>query len=146
MGKRGPKPGSRPRVTDRLDIDAVCNHVSDGKTLTEIKGIYNISIATLLAWIDETPERSARVRAARQATAKYWDEVATKGIQDASDSFELAKAKELAHHYRWRASKIAPREYGERLELAGEVGVKTMTDEQLDAKLAAFKDKLSGSK
>ena len=30
---------------------------------------------------------------------------------------DLAKARELAHHYRWRAAKIAPREYGDRVQV-----------------------------
>jgi hypothetical protein len=41
----------------------------------------------------------------------------------ASDAFELAKAKELAHHYRWRASKIAPKLYGDRLQVEGKFTV-----------------------
>ena len=45
-----------------------------------------------------------------------WDERAGDVIQQAADPFELAKAKELAHHYRWRASKIAPRDYGDRIQ------------------------------
>ena len=43
-----------------------------------------------------------------------WDEKALAGIEAAKDAFELAKAKEAAHHYRWRASKIAPSEFGDR--------------------------------
>ena len=52
--------------------------------------------------------------------ARVWDDRAEAVLRDASDLFELAKAKELAHHYRWRASKIAPRDYGDRTVLAGD--------------------------
>ena len=43
---------------------------------------------------------------AMAATAEYWDQVAVHGLESATDAFELAKAKELAHEahdYRWRA-------------------------------------------
>lgn len=49
--------------------------------------------------------------------ASYWEEKAESCIADAADEFELKKARELAHHYRWRAAKIAPREYGDKLEV-----------------------------
>jgi len=83
-----------------------------------------VSIGTLISWINGDSERSARVREVRIATARIWDEKAESGIENAGDPFELAKAKELAHHYRWRAAKIAPRDYGERVtqELTGEGG------------------------
>lgn len=48
--------------------------------------------------------------------ASVWDEKAEQGLEDAADPFELSKHKELAHHYRWRASKIAPRIYGDRIQ------------------------------
>jgi hypothetical protein len=57
------------------------------------------------------------------ATAEYWDQVAVDGIAQAGDPFELAKAKELAHHYRWRASKIAPKLYGDKQSVEGKFTV-----------------------
>ena len=49
--------------------------------------------------------------------AAYLVERAETEIRDSADEFELKKAKELAHHYRWKASKIAPRDYGDKLEV-----------------------------
>jgi hypothetical protein len=44
-----------------------------------------------------------------------WDEKAETVLVDAADPFELAKARELAQHYRWRAKAVAPREYGDKV-------------------------------
>jgi hypothetical protein len=44
-----------------------------------------------------------------------WDEQALDAIDMARDGFTLSKAKEKAHHLRWRAAKIAPRDYGDKL-------------------------------
>lgn len=114
----------KPKVTDELDIDRVCELLTIGCTLTGIAEQHKCSLASLIAWIAETPERSARTRTARQEAAKLWDEEATRRIEEAKDSFDLSKAKELAHHYRWRASKIAPKEYGDKvdIELTGKDG------------------------
>jgi hypothetical protein len=100
---------------DALGIDAICDKIVDGKSLTAIAKNADVSIGTLLGWIEDESERSARAKEARALSARIWDDKATEGIEAASDPFELSKAKEMAHHYRWRASKIAPRDYGDKL-------------------------------
>ena len=54
--------------------------------------------------------------------------MAINGINNAGDPFELAKAKEAAHHYRWQASKANPKGYGDKLDLThgGTVGVRSI--------------------
>lgn len=107
---------------DRLDeygLDAVCEDIANGKTLTWISEKVGVSIGSVAAWI-ERPENSARVKYTRMQMAKVWDEMALDQIQAATDPFELNKAREAAHHYRWRASKIAPREYGDKLDITSD--------------------------
>lgn len=128
-------------ATDKLDaygLDAVCEAIANRASLTAIAGKLEVSIGSLCAWIGATPERSARVREARAATAKLWDEVAEQGIRDARDDFDLKKAKELAHHYRWRSSKIAPAEYGDRTTLAGDpdAPLQGLTEAQVQDRVA----------
>lgn len=117
-------------------IDAICETIIDGVSMTEVAERIGVSYGTLHTWIAADPERSARVRDARAATAKLWDERATQEIRAAGDPFELAKARELAFHYRWRSSKITPKEYGDKVqnEHSGSVGVTiqaTPTDENI---------------
>ena len=57
----------------------------------------------------------ARAREARIHAARIWDEKALSVVEQALDLFELQRAKELAHHYRWRASKTAPKDYGDKV-------------------------------
>jgi hypothetical protein len=51
------------------------------------------------------------------AAAAAYDEQAEQELRSATDLFQLAKARELAQHLRWRASKINPKAYGDRLEV-----------------------------
>jgi len=82
--------------------------------MTEVARLARTSIGTLIVWLDRDVERSARAREAREQSARYWDEQASQVVADAKNQLELSRARELAHHYRWRASKIARRQYGDR--------------------------------
>jgi hypothetical protein len=115
------KPAARRQCArDKLDafgIDALVEAILSPLPQHEIARQVGVSPASLVEWIAADGERLARAREARAQTALMWDDKATAVIEEAQDQFELAKAKELAHHYRWRASKIAPREYGDKVDL-----------------------------
>ena len=105
---------------DKLGVDEIIEMITeDGSSLRGIANEVGVSIAALLNWIAAEPDRSARVREARAGMAKLWDEKAEDMLRQAEDEFGLKKAKELAHHYRWRASKTAPKEYGDQVEVKG---------------------------
>ena len=113
--KCGAKPLARRRC-DEMGLEYLLDSIGSGVSLTQLAREADVSIGTLLAWIDDDPERSARVRDMRARTAKIWDERAEAVIAAAPDKFELERARELAHHYRWRAKAIAPREYGDKVQ------------------------------
>lgn len=114
---------------DAFGLDAVCEALADGRAMTLLADDVGVSFGSLSNWLNADPKRSARARDARASAARMWDDMATARIEAAPDAFGLAKAKELAHHYRWRASKIAPREYGDKLDVAhsGEMAVNIVT-------------------
>lgn len=124
------------KTLDELGIDWLCDKLTDGESQTAISRELGIGIASLSRWIAGDPDRSARAREARIAAARAFEERAAEVIERAADPFGLAKAKELAHHYRWKASKANPREYGEKIEIDQKTTITDLTEEQLDAKLA----------
>jgi hypothetical protein len=148
-GGNGVAPG-QARL-DLIGIDALCAKVADGVPMIEIAAEAQVSFGTLQTWIEAVPERSARMREVRRQASRMWDERALQGIERASDPFELAKAKEAAHHLRWRASKIAPADYGERIsaELTGKDGgpiqTRNLDDETLKARIAELTAKFSAT-
>ena len=97
-------------------LPAICDEIANGGTMTDLAQKVGVTFGSLNAWIAADPDRVEQVRGARQAAARLWDEAAAAGISSATEPFELAKARELAFHYRWRASKIAPAEYGDRTQ------------------------------
>jgi len=125
-------------------IDDLCDRVMSGESITAIAAKLGTSKPNLIRWVDADPDRSARAREARVQAAATYDDMALQGIEEASDPFELARAKEKAHHLRWRASKINPREYGDKIEMKQEVSFQNLTDEQINAELARINERLAG--
>jgi transposase-like protein len=99
-----------------LNIEDIIQRILDAQSYTEIARHYGVTVGALTHWISSDNQRSARVMEARAATAALWDQKAEELISAAQDPLDLQKAKELAHHYRWRASKIAPRSYGDKVQ------------------------------
>jgi hypothetical protein len=99
---------------DALGIEAVCEALAGGTSMTALAKEVGVGFARLSAWLSD-PDRSVRARDARRQAARMWDEMALQRIDEAEDAFQLAKAKEQAHHLRWRAKMSAPLEYGDRI-------------------------------
>lgn len=137
------EPGVRPRdLCERFGIEAVCEMTVEGVALYEIARHIGVRPAVLTHWVEQSTDRSIRFREARRQSARTWDDLAEHFIKSAEDQFELNKAKELAHHYRWRAKAIAPREYGDKVtqEVTGvngaplqlvSAGLKVLNDSEL---------------
>ncbi len=100
-----------------LDEDAVLARIENGESIAAIASSLGADRSTLSRWLNADDHRSARAREARQAAAAAYDEQAEQELRAATDLFQLAKARELAQHLRWRASKINPKAYGDRLEV-----------------------------
>lgn len=111
-----PKPKARISM-EAAGIEAICSRIANGETYTAIAKGLVVSVGKLSEWISGDKERSARANEARRMAAKVWDEKAEQELRSAPDPFELTRARELASHYRWRASKIAPHEYGDKQQV-----------------------------
>ena len=138
---------ARGEAIARLDaegIDNICDRIVGGQTYTEIAEDLGVSIGAFIAWIASEGERSVRAREARIQAAQSWDDKAEKIIADAKSQLELQKARELAQHLRWRASKIAPRDYGDKLQVESNVNIVNLSEEEIARRRAAIQEKLNG--
>jgi hypothetical protein len=123
------KRGQAQARLDRLGIDAFCDRIVSGETMSAVAASLGVSRGSLVNWLGASPERSERARVARMMSAAAFDELAETAIREARDPFELAKARELAIHLRWRAAKCDPG-YSARLA-AGATGL-PVVEEELD--------------
>jgi hypothetical protein len=118
--------------TARADsIEDLCDRIQCGDSLTSISASLGVHVANLSRWIAADSQRSARAREARIAAAGTFDEMALDELRGAADPFELARAREVASHLRWKASKADPSRYGEKLDVTADIGIKALPDDQL---------------
>lgn len=144
MAAKKAKAKTTAEKLDTIGIDAICERLLGGEYLTGIAAQNGMSVQSITSWIAANPERSARAREARVASAAHWDCQAERVLLLADEMVPgaITKARELASHYRWRASKYAPKDYGDKLDITAEVTVSSLTDDQLLDKAKTLADKL----
>lgn len=129
---------------EKLGIDVICNRLSSGESQRSIADSLKADRGDFCVWLSDD-QRSARVREARVLSARHWDDMAEKVLLELEDDGKagaVTRARELASHYRWRASKYAPRDYGDKLSLDAEINITQLTPEQRAAKIARLQAKL----
>jgi hypothetical protein len=92
--------------------------IDEAKNYDDIIAKYKVRREDV-AWFIAESDFSARAKEARLRSA---DKIAEKAeqvllqLEKGCDNAEIARARELAHHYRWLAAKKNPREYSERTQ------------------------------
>lgn len=100
-----------------LDLETIVEMILQGDSYKTIAQRLNIGLTKLHEFTSNT-NHSARVREALIISASTFDDKAEQVLIDAKrDMVEIQRARELAQHYRWKASKRAPRVYGDKLDL-----------------------------
>jgi len=129
--------------------DELCELIMDGIMLTQIARQWGVSKYALLKWIAADEDRAAKSREARSISGHSWDEMAVKAISDLpkdATPAEITKARELASHYRWRASKISP-PYADKSHSIVEATIKQakpLSDLEALAEIAELSQQLGG--
>ena len=139
-GRHGPEKGGRPSTYTEAKAAEICRRMVEGESLRTIcKSSGMPTFVTVFNWRRTHPEFLEQYARAREDQA----DALAEEMLDVARSALRAKSSEEAQGYRllvdtlkWRASKMKPRSYGDKLRLNAEVGVRQMTDEQLNARLA----------
>lgn len=144
-------------VYSREVVDSVLDRLMKGETLRQICKDEGLPAAgTVREWvlddIDGLAERYARARdLGLDAQADELFDIADDGSNDTYrdedgavkvDHDVIARSRLRVDTRKWYLSKIAPKKYGDKLDLSVSGEVKTQTDEKLDARLAALVAKL----
>lgn len=108
-------------------IETIIELITEGKTYREIAMDLKVP-KTVLMDFTANPDHSARVREALEYSADTYADKAEQVLIDAkSNLVEIQRAKELAQHYRWKASKRSPKRFGDRLEVDAPNGLIQVT-------------------
>jgi len=113
-GGRPPNP-STPQIKARI-----CLEIAEGKSLRNICLADDMPNAdTIRVWLALDAEFSAQYARAREEQADYYaDEIIE--IADTAEDANLARLRIDAR--KWKASKLRPKKYGEKLDLTSEDG------------------------
>jgi hypothetical protein len=121
-----PLPGrpGRPSTYSETIADEIVRRMIEGENMTKIcEGGGMPSRATVYGWFDRHPEFYARCARAREALADHLvDKI--EQMADNATLKNIEKVKLKISVAQWRAMKVAPRMYGDRMraEITGENG------------------------
>jgi hypothetical protein len=118
-----PKKKQIQEMLNNIGIEAICDRIQCGESQAEIARSLDIYPAQLCRWISDDEQRTARAKIARHMSAESWMDrgLSTLGeIPDDGSTAQIARAREIAQHCRKMAQIRNPREYGDKLELAGD--------------------------
>lgn len=119
---------------EAFGMAAICQRTADITPQRTIAAEIGVSWATMMAWIDADQARTEQYARAREAQAdklaedmlsiadeltieaKYSGEDVTLDVSSSS----VARNRLRVDARKWLASKMAPKKYGEKLELAGD--------------------------
>ncbi len=140
MATSGRPPTSTLKL-EMLGIEALCDEIISGKTMRKVARELDVDIAVLSKWVDADPQRKRLMFEARVRSAQAADELAEEVLEN--ESIDPMRARELAQHYRWRASKVNPRDYGDKLQVDSTHTLRNLTDAQIDARQEALNKRIA---
>lgn len=101
-------------------LDEILDLFADGDAFRVVAKKMKVSTRTLNKFLS-LPENHAHYKGVLQESSDSYASMAEEVLMNSpSDKIEIQRARELAQHYRWMASKRNPRKYGERLDLTSD--------------------------
>jgi len=113
----------RPSKKDEALATYLCERMqNEGLYLHDLCNQLGVKYSTIAAWLRK--EHAEVYQEAQQGRADYWAwkimTAANVQLQgNAFDNAKVMKAKLLAENYRWIASKLAPKQYGDKTQITG---------------------------
>lgn len=114
----------RPSSFSQEIADKLCEQMAEGRSIRNIvktdEGMPALS--TVFKWLKDFPAFSEQYARAREMQADALFEELTEVAEDAlnaESAVEVSARKLIVDTHKWRLSKIVPKRFGDKLELAG---------------------------
>jgi hypothetical protein len=113
---------ARPSSFTREIADEICDRLLEGESMRQICSAEHMpNRATVLRWMAANQDFAAMCARAREEQADLMDDLILDEARQATpDTAQVAKVRISA--YQWRASKLAPKKYGDKLQHTGDGG------------------------
>lgn len=135
------KPGRPSKISAEI-IDHICEKIADGMSLRAICEDDTMPHRiTVMRWLDDNRDFATKYARARELQGDAMDEkILSVADECTNENAQAARVKIDA--YKWRASKLAPKKYGDKVqqEISGPDGgpIETKTDDMDVARRVAF--------
>ena len=115
------RPVGRPTTYSQETADKICELIARGMSLRAICASADMPAGgTVHRWLAEHQDFQEQYARAREEQAdSFADEIIDIADSVAPETGEVAKAKLQIDARKWKAAKLAPKKYGEKLELDG---------------------------
>lgn len=121
------------------EISLILARMEEGCSLRKACSETGVSASAFLRWVDadsELQEQYARTRARLLDTkAEELEEIGERAAR-AETAVEVAGLRLMSDNRKWLLSKLAPKKYGEKLEIEQRTTIADLTEEQIDARIA----------
>lgn len=110
-------------MKSKLDgrLDEILDLFADGETFRAVAKKVGVSTRTLNKFLTRK-DNVEQYYAVLQESSDSYASMAEEALRNSpADKIEIQRARELAHHYRWMASKRNPKRYGDRLDVDAKV-------------------------
>lgn len=133
MAKAAKRTG-RPSEYSQEIADRICEEIIGGAALYKICERDGFpGERTVYQWLDRFPDFAQQYARARELQQ---DREADHMVVIADETKDPNKARLQIDARKWRASKLAPKKYGDKLDLNVGGSLQTMSEEALDARIA----------
>jgi hypothetical protein len=104
----------RPSTFTQAIADEICERILEGESLRHVcaeNAMPNRS--TVLRWLDENEDFAAKYARARELQGDYMDDLILEAAAE-TDSENAPAQRVRIDAYKWRASKLKPKRYGDK--------------------------------
>lgn len=129
--------GEVTAILEKYTLEAVIGDLESGRSYYQIATALGIKRNALWHWINRDASVSARAEQARIVGAEATENEAERVIRETPIE-EIARARELAQHLRWRAKMVDPRRYGDKQTVDVTHRFEEMSDSDLDGMITGL--------
>lgn len=111
------KVGRPPMLPSEAILDEICRLVAEGESITDITKRPDMpSLTTVFKWLDQDAEFAKRYARAREFQGDLMDACILDAAKRVTNENAQAIRVEI-DAYKWRAAKLAPKRYGDRIDV-----------------------------
>jgi hypothetical protein len=132
-------PAGRPSTYSDEVAGEICNRLIHGETLYKICQDDGMpGYRTVFDWLDAHADFRTRCARARELQAEYMDFKVLETAENCRSKEDSFSARVKIAAYQWRAMKLAPKKFGDRLDqyIKQETTLRTVSDKPEDTKEA----------